>query len=248
MPQVVSDCGVIPAATASSQRDEAAGAAGGSLAALLASQCQGCNALPELLATSTSAEAQEDAQVLLDSLGRGNPKYQHQVYKGLIAVLPCASPRAQQLALQTLGAMQELVGEAPPALLEPLLAVLGSAHLEVQHEALQLLPALLPLRVRPALLAALVAALTPPGHPALASRSESTADPNALCPREPTLAYIQQAAAAKAIGEMWSPFSSRPVCCHNVPFMAGPGCNVCVSFHSTGLRGAVLLKTTIFST
>lgn len=48
--------------------------------------------------------------------------------------------------------------------------------------------------------------------------------------------------------EMWSPFSSGPVCCHNVPFMAGPGCKVCVSFHSTGLRGAVLLKTTIFST
>lgn len=144
----------------------------------------GVQCLAELLATSTSAEAQEDAQVLLDSLGRGNPKYQHQVYKGLIAVLPCASPRAQQLALQTLGAMQvggralraaspflgappapshfptgsggstepppcpqgascpltpplspqELVGEAPPALLEPLLAVLGSAHLEVQHE------------------------------------------------------------------------------------------------------------------
>ncbi|XP_032048137.1 armadillo-like helical domain containing protein 1 [Aythya fuligula] len=160
----------------------------------------GVRCLAELLATSTSAEAQEDAQVLLDTLGRGNPKYQHQVYKGLIAVLPCASPRAQQLALQTLGAMQELVGEAPPALLEPLLALLGSAHLEVQHEALQLLPALLPLRVRPALLAALVAALTPPGHPALASRSESTADPNALCPREPMLAYIQQAAAAKAIG------------------------------------------------
>ncbi|NWZ20384.1 ARMD1 protein, partial [Asarcornis scutulata] len=94
----------------------------------------GVRCLAELLATSTSAEAQEDAQVLLDSLGRGNPKYQHQVYKGLIAVLPCASPRAQQLALQTLGAMQELVGEAPPGLLEPLLALLGSAHLEVQHE------------------------------------------------------------------------------------------------------------------
>lgn len=43
MPQVVSDCGVIPAAIASSQRDEAAGAAGGSLAALLASQCQVCS-------------------------------------------------------------------------------------------------------------------------------------------------------------------------------------------------------------
>ncbi|XP_035393880.1 armadillo-like helical domain containing protein 1 isoform X4 [Cygnus atratus] len=119
----------------------------------------GVRCLAELLATSTSAEAQEDARVLLDSLGRGNPKYQNQVYKGLIAVLPCASPRAQQLALQTLGPMQELVGEAPPALVEPLLAVLGSAHLEVQHQ-----------------------------------------DPKALCPREPMLAYIQQAAAAKAIG------------------------------------------------
>ncbi|XP_040421891.1 armadillo-like helical domain containing protein 1 isoform X3 [Cygnus olor] len=119
----------------------------------------GVRCLAELLATSTSAEAQEEARVLLDSLGRGNPKYQNQVYKGLIAVLPCASPRAQQLALQTLGAMQELVGEAPPALVEPLLAVLGSAHPEVQHQ-----------------------------------------DPNALCPREPMLAYIQQAAAAKAIG------------------------------------------------
>lgn len=43
------------------------------------------------------------------------------------------------------------------------------------HAALQLLPALLPLRVRPALLEALVAALTPPGHPAFATRSESTA-------------------------------------------------------------------------
>lgn len=29
---------------------------------------------------------------------------------------------------------QELVGEAPPALVEPLLALLGSAHLEVQHQ------------------------------------------------------------------------------------------------------------------
>ncbi|NXT57648.1 ARMD1 protein, partial [Pluvianellus socialis] len=66
----------------------------------------GVRSLAEFLATSTSAEAQEDVQVLLDSLGRGNPKYQNQVYKGLVAVLPCASPRAQQLALQTLLALQ----------------------------------------------------------------------------------------------------------------------------------------------
>uniref|UniRef100_A0A8C0HQB9 Armadillo like helical domain containing 1 n=1 Tax=Buteo japonicus TaxID=224669 RepID=A0A8C0HQB9_9AVES len=71
----------------------------------------GVQSLTEFLATSNSAEAQEDVQVLLDSLGHSNPKYQNQVYKGLIAVLPCASPRAQQLALQTLRCMQ--VGSGP---------------------------------------------------------------------------------------------------------------------------------------
>ena len=51
-------------------------------------------------------EGQEEVQVLLDSLIHGNPKYQNQVYKGLIALLPCASPKAQQLALQTLRTAQ----------------------------------------------------------------------------------------------------------------------------------------------
>ncbi|NWI10322.1 ARMD1 protein, partial [Crypturellus soui] len=66
----------------------------------------GVRSIAEFLATSTSTQAQEEAQLLLDSLGRGNPRYQHQVYKGLIAVLPCGSPRAQQLSLQTLRIMQ----------------------------------------------------------------------------------------------------------------------------------------------
>ncbi|NXS44596.1 ARMD1 protein, partial [Balaeniceps rex] len=66
----------------------------------------GVQSLAEFLATSNSAEAQEDAQVLMGSLGHGNPKYQNQVYKSLIAVLPCASPPAQQLALQVLGVMR----------------------------------------------------------------------------------------------------------------------------------------------
>lgn len=43
MPQAVSDYGVIPAVAASSQRDEAAGAAAGPLAALLASPCRVCS-------------------------------------------------------------------------------------------------------------------------------------------------------------------------------------------------------------
>ncbi|XP_068809033.1 armadillo-like helical domain containing protein 1 isoform X11 [Struthio camelus] len=119
----------------------------------------GVQSIAEFLATSRSAEAQEEAQLLLESLGHGNPKYQNQVYKGLVAVLPCTSPRAQQLSLQTLRVMQDVVGEAPGSVAEPLLSVLRSRHLEVQYE-----------------------------------------DPALLCLREPMLVYIQQAAAAKAIG------------------------------------------------
>lgn len=58
--------------------------------------------IAEFLAKSQSEETQEQVQILLDSLVHGNPRYQNQVYKGLIALLPSASPKAQQLALQTL--------------------------------------------------------------------------------------------------------------------------------------------------
>ncbi|XP_025889222.1 armadillo-like helical domain containing protein 1 [Nothoprocta perdicaria] len=160
----------------------------------------GVRSIAEFLATSTSGDAQEEVQLLLDSLGRGNPKYQNQVYKGLVAVLPCSSPRAQQLSLQTLRVMQEVLGEAPRALVQPLLATLRSVHLEVQYEAIQLLRALMACEVRPALLQGLVALLTPPRKEALALASETAQDPAQPCLREPMLLYIQQAAAAKAIG------------------------------------------------
>lgn len=68
--------------------------------------CLGVRAIAEFLAKSKSEETQEEVQVLLDSLVHGNPKYQNQVYKGLIALLPCGSPKAQQLALQTLKTAQ----------------------------------------------------------------------------------------------------------------------------------------------
>ncbi|NXN27001.1 ARMD1 protein, partial [Nycticryphes semicollaris] len=154
----------------------------------------GVQSLAKFLATSNSAEAQEEVQVLLDSLGHGNPKYKNQVYKGLIAVLPCASPRAQQLALQTLVVLQDVVGEAPSILVEPVLSLLCSEHLEVQYEATQLLKALMARQVRPALLKGLVALLTPPKEKALSFY------PTTLCLRKPMLVYVQQAAAAKAIG------------------------------------------------
>ncbi|NXN59329.1 ARMD1 protein, partial [Rynchops niger] len=160
----------------------------------------GVQSLANFLATSNSAEAQEDVQVLLDSLGHGNPKYQNQVYNGLVAVLPCASPRAQQLALQTLVVMQDMLGEAPAILVEPVLGTLCSVHLDVQYEAIQLLKALMACQVRPALLKSLVALLTPPREKAFTFCNETAKDPATLCPREPMLVYIQQAAAAKAIG------------------------------------------------
>ncbi|NWX44895.1 ARMD1 protein, partial [Steatornis caripensis] len=157
----------------------------------------GVQSLTKFLATSNSAEAQEDVQVLMDSLGHGNPKYQNQVYKGLVAVLPHASPRAQQLALQTLGVMQDVVAEAPSALVEAVLGALCSVHTEVQCEATQLLKALMALEVRPALLQGLVELLMPPRKKAL-TFCVKTARAHSL--REPTQVYIQQAAAAKAIG------------------------------------------------
>ncbi|KAM6080797.1 armadillo-like helical domain containing protein 1 [Theristicus caerulescens] len=160
----------------------------------------GVQSLAEFLAASSSTEAQEDVQALMGSLGRGNPKYQNQVYKGLLAVLPCASPRAQRLALQTLRGVQETVGEAPSLLVEPVLGALCSAHLEVQYEATQLLKALMAHGARPALLQGLVALLTPPGKKAFTFCDETAKDPTALSLREPVLVYVQQAAAAKAIG------------------------------------------------
>lgn len=68
--------------------------------------CSGVRSIAECLAKSKSEETQEEAQVLLDYLVHGNPKYQNQVYKGLIALLPSASPKAQQLSLQTLRTAQ----------------------------------------------------------------------------------------------------------------------------------------------
>nr|XP_011762818.1 uncharacterized protein C1orf228 homolog [Macaca nemestrina] len=67
----------------------------------------GVRSIAEFLAKSKSEETQEEVQVLLDSLVHGNPKYQNQVYKGLIALLPCESPKAQQLSLQTIRTAQD---------------------------------------------------------------------------------------------------------------------------------------------
>ncbi|XP_062835718.1 armadillo-like helical domain containing protein 1 isoform X4 [Anolis carolinensis] len=94
----------------------------------------GVRSIAEFLATSKSEETQEQVQILLDTLGHGNPKYQMQVYKGLIALLKCTSPKAQQLSLQTLRTIQTIVGKAHPSIVGSVLGVLHSLHLEVQYE------------------------------------------------------------------------------------------------------------------
>lgn len=69
-------------------------------------ECYGIRSIAECLAKSKSEQTQLEAKFLLENLAKGNPKYQTQVYKGLIAVLPCSSPKAQELAAQTLRIVQ----------------------------------------------------------------------------------------------------------------------------------------------
>ena len=66
----------------------------------------GVKAIAECLATSSTDETKETACVLLESLSHGNPKYHSQVYKGLIALMTCTSPKAQHLVLHTLHTVQ----------------------------------------------------------------------------------------------------------------------------------------------
>uniref|UniRef100_A0A8C9XXB4 Armadillo like helical domain containing 1 n=1 Tax=Sander lucioperca TaxID=283035 RepID=A0A8C9XXB4_SANLU len=69
-------------------------------------ESHGVKAIAECLAKSNTDETQEAAWALLESLSHGNPKYQNQIYKGLIALMTCTSPQAQQLILHTLHTVQ----------------------------------------------------------------------------------------------------------------------------------------------
>lgn len=66
----------------------------------------GVKVIADCLAMSNRDETKEVASVLLQSLSHGNPKYQYQVYKSLIALMTCSSPKSQQLVLNTLRIVQ----------------------------------------------------------------------------------------------------------------------------------------------
>uniref|UniRef100_A0A8D0KJZ4 Armadillo like helical domain containing 1 n=1 Tax=Salvator merianae TaxID=96440 RepID=A0A8D0KJZ4_SALMN len=160
----------------------------------------GVRSIAEFLATSKSEETQEQVQILLDTLGHGNPKYQNQVYKGLIALLKCTSPKAQQLSLQTLRTIQTIVETAHPSIVDSVLGVLRSLHLEVQYEAIQLIKDLMAYDVRLPLLKGLVALLKPSRQETAKLQARILEETGTLHLMESLPTYIQQAAAAKAIG------------------------------------------------
>ncbi|XP_048353441.1 armadillo-like helical domain containing protein 1 [Sphaerodactylus townsendi] len=160
----------------------------------------GVRSIAEFMATSKSEETQEQVQILLDNLGHGNPKYQNQVYKGLIALLKCTSPKAQQLSLQTLRIIQTIVVKAHPSIVESVLGVLRSVHLEVQYEAIQLIRDLMAYDLQPELLKGLVSLLKPSRPETAKIQARILEESGALHLIESLPVYIQQAAAAKTIG------------------------------------------------
>ncbi|XP_003801243.1 uncharacterized protein C1orf228 homolog [Otolemur garnettii] len=161
----------------------------------------GVRSIAEFLAKSKSEETQEEVQVLLDSLVHGNPKYQNQVYKGLIALLPCASPKAQQLTLQTLKAAQSIIGATHPSIVDCVLKVLSTMYLEVQYEAIELIKDLVYYDdVRLKLLKGLVELLIPSVKETSKLQPKILTDSSVLQLAAHLPVFLQQASAAKAIG------------------------------------------------
>ncbi|XP_061093261.1 armadillo-like helical domain containing protein 1 isoform X2 [Conger conger] len=157
-------------------------------------ECHGVKAIAECLVKSEVDNTQETACNLLESLAHSNQRFQGQVYKGLVTLLTCSSPNAQQLVLQTLHIVQEIVKTAHPCVVEPLLTLLKSFHLEVQYETLQLIRDLIKYDVRDALLRGLVALLKPAKEIQRHIIIQEMAEIKEFLP-----VFVQQAAAAKAI-------------------------------------------------
>ncbi|XP_068599613.1 adenine DNA glycosylase [Brachionichthys hirsutus] len=157
---------------------------------------RGVKTLTVSLAESNTDESQDAAWAVLESLSYGNPKYQSQVYKGLIPLMTCSSPRAQQLVLHTLHTMQAKMKTAPHSIVEPLLDLLRSLHLEVQAGAINLILDLKDYDVRPVLLSGLVALLRPTKE----MQQQQNMEESAIIKITGSLpVFVQQAAAAKTI-------------------------------------------------
>ncbi|XP_052775709.1 armadillo-like helical domain containing protein 1 [Mya arenaria] len=159
----------------------------------------GIRAIAECLAKSKSEETQDACRNLLLMLAQGNPKFEVQVYKGLIALLPCSSPKAQQMAAQSLRVVQPIVKNANPSIVEPLLNLLKTLHLEVQFEAIELIKELMDYEVSGTLLSGLVGLLRPAKEDII-QKPDLLDDADVPKMNAPLPVFVQQAAAAKTIG------------------------------------------------
>lgn len=94
-----------------------------------------------------------------------------------------------------------MVDNAHPSIVEPLLAITRTLHLEVQYEAIQLVILLMNYSVRDKLLEGLIRALKPSKEEILTGKLPEILDDHhkssLLTPPLPV--YVQQAAAAKCI-------------------------------------------------
>ncbi|KAI8773492.1 armadillo helical domain containing protein 1, partial [Biomphalaria glabrata] len=158
----------------------------------------GIRAVAECLAKSKSEETQDACRNLLLMLAQGNPKFQNQVYKAFIALLPCSSPKAQQMACSSLRIVQRIVGSSNATIVDPLLTLLKTLHLEVQFEAIELIKDLMDYEVADSILSGLVALLKPTTKNVVVVQSteEDSLQPKLTAPLH---VFCQQAAAAKTI-------------------------------------------------
>ncbi|KAL5107834.1 Armadillo-like helical domain containing protein 1 [Taenia crassiceps] len=124
-------------------------------------ECYGIRAVAECMAKSRSERTQEAARDVLEQLAEGNPRFRDQVYKGLIAVLPCDSAKAQQLALQSIRILQTGNPVANRALIDRVNCIMESLHFSVQAAALELVRALMKCDIADDILKALVCLLHP---------------------------------------------------------------------------------------
>ncbi|KAL5968062.1 Armadillo-like helical domain containing protein 1 [Taenia solium] len=124
-------------------------------------ECYGIRAVAECMAKSRSERTQEAARDVLEQLAEGNPRFRDQVYKGLIAVLPCDSAKAQQLALQSIRILQIGNPVANRALIDRVNCIMESLHFSVQAAALELVRTLMECDIADDILKALVCLLHP---------------------------------------------------------------------------------------
>ncbi|XP_022066134.1 armadillo-like helical domain containing protein 1 isoform X2 [Acanthochromis polyacanthus] len=158
-------------------------------------ESHGVKVIAEFLATSNTDERQEAASALLEALSHGNPKYQDQIYKSLIGLMTCSSPKAQQLVLHNLRSLQLKLKSAHHSIVEPLLCMLRSLHLEVQNEAIDLILELKCYDVKTMLLTGLVSLLRPIKEEV--QQHQITEEMIRVTGSLPL--FVQQAAAAKTI-------------------------------------------------